>query len=111
MRLLQERRVFVGERRQGETMMWPPNSLVSDIDFATLHLIEIESSFPAASQSGLPSAAADGSVTMNLHQVNQDGAGCVSMLSVFVLRANNTFLDPTHAMFLVMAAKLSKMQL
>lgn len=29
----------------------------------------------AASQAGLPSAAADGSVTMTLHQVNQDGAG------------------------------------
>ncbi|KAJ7653762.1 hypothetical protein B0H17DRAFT_1214618 [Mycena rosella] len=29
----------------------------------------------AASQAGLPTAAADGSVTMTLHQVNQDGAG------------------------------------
>ncbi|KAJ6459500.1 hypothetical protein DFH09DRAFT_1296872 [Mycena vulgaris] len=31
--------------------------------------------FLAASQAGLPTAAADGSVTMTLHQVNQDGAG------------------------------------
>ena len=30
---------------------------------------------PAASQAGLPTAGADGSVTMTLHQVNQDGAG------------------------------------
>ncbi|KAJ6473326.1 hypothetical protein DFH09DRAFT_1380280 [Mycena vulgaris] len=29
----------------------------------------------SASQAGLPTAAADGSVTMTLHQVNQDGAG------------------------------------
>lgn len=29
----------------------------------------------AASASGLPTAAADGTVTMTLHQVNQDGAG------------------------------------
>jgi hypothetical protein len=35
--------------------------------------------FAAASQAGLPTAGADGSVTMTLHQVNQDGAGFVSI--------------------------------
>ncbi|PAV17868.1 gEgh 16 [Pyrrhoderma noxium] len=35
----------------------------------------VEEQLTAASQSGLPSAAADGSITMTLHQVNQDGAG------------------------------------
>ena len=29
----------------------------------------------AASQAGLPTTAADGSISMTLHQVNQDGAG------------------------------------
>jgi len=36
---------------------------------------DVASQLAAASQAGLPSAAADGTVTMNLHQVNQDGAG------------------------------------
>lgn len=36
---------------------------------------DVASQLAAASQAGLPSAAADGSITMNLHQVNQDGAG------------------------------------
>lgn len=31
----------------------------------------------AVASSGLPTAAADGSVSMTLHQVNGDGAGCV----------------------------------
>jgi hypothetical protein len=34
--------------------------------------------FAAASQAGLPTVAADGSITMTLHQVNGDGAGFVS---------------------------------
>ncbi|KAJ7169712.1 hypothetical protein C8R46DRAFT_1217368 [Mycena filopes] len=36
---------------------------------------DVATQLAAASQAGLPSAAADGSVTMTLHQVNQDGAG------------------------------------
>jgi len=36
---------------------------------------DVASQLAAASQAGLPTAAADGSVTMTLHQVNQDGAG------------------------------------
>ncbi|KAF8213242.1 hypothetical protein K438DRAFT_1564710 [Mycena galopus ATCC 62051] len=36
---------------------------------------DVTSQLAAASQAGLPTAAADGSVTMTLHQVNQDGAG------------------------------------
>ncbi|KAJ7625932.1 hypothetical protein FB45DRAFT_750335 [Roridomyces roridus] len=36
---------------------------------------DVASQLAAASAAGLPSAAADGSVTMTLHQVNQDGAG------------------------------------
>ncbi|KAF7339618.1 GEgh 16 [Mycena sanguinolenta] len=36
---------------------------------------DVASQLAAASQAGLPTAAADGTVTMNLHQVNQDGAG------------------------------------
>jgi len=36
---------------------------------------DIESQLSAASSAGLPSAAADGTVTMTVHQVNQDGAG------------------------------------
>ncbi|KAJ6498188.1 hypothetical protein DFH09DRAFT_1052141 [Mycena vulgaris] len=36
---------------------------------------DVASQLAAASQAGLPTAGADGSVTMTLHQVNQDGAG------------------------------------
>jgi len=36
---------------------------------------DVASQLAAASAAGLPTAAADGSVTMTLHQVNQDGAG------------------------------------
>ncbi|KAF7328849.1 GEgh 16 [Mycena venus] len=36
---------------------------------------DVAAQLAAASQAGLPTAAADGSVTMTLHQVNQDGAG------------------------------------
>ncbi|KAJ7706364.1 hypothetical protein B0H17DRAFT_1156667 [Mycena rosella] len=36
---------------------------------------DVATQLAAASQAGLPTAAADGSVTMTLHQVNQDGAG------------------------------------
>jgi len=36
---------------------------------------DVTSQLAVASQAGLPTAAADGSVTMTLHQVNQDGAG------------------------------------
>ncbi|KAJ6497842.1 hypothetical protein C8R45DRAFT_822332 [Mycena sanguinolenta] len=36
---------------------------------------DVVSQLAAASQAGLPTAAADGTVTMTLHQVNQDGAG------------------------------------
>ncbi|KAJ7679312.1 hypothetical protein DFH06DRAFT_1278925 [Mycena polygramma] len=36
---------------------------------------DVASQLAAASSAGLPTAAADGSVTMTLHQVNQDGAG------------------------------------
>lgn len=55
-------------------MMLPPSSLVSF--FRLLHHQNLSDNVSvAASQAGLPSAAADGSVTMTLHQVNQDGAG------------------------------------
>ncbi|KAJ7766045.1 hypothetical protein B0H16DRAFT_1453941 [Mycena metata] len=36
---------------------------------------DVATQLAAASQAGLPTAAADGSVTMTLHQVNGDGAG------------------------------------
>jgi len=36
---------------------------------------DVATQLAAASQAGLPTAGADGSVTMTLHQVNQDGAG------------------------------------
>ncbi|KAJ7463001.1 hypothetical protein FB451DRAFT_1266548 [Mycena latifolia] len=36
---------------------------------------DVAAQLAAASQAGLPTAAADGSVTMTLHQVNGDGAG------------------------------------
>ncbi|TDL20246.1 hypothetical protein BD410DRAFT_725896 [Rickenella mellea] len=36
---------------------------------------DVASQLAAASSAGLPSAAADGTVTMTVHQVNQDGAG------------------------------------
>ncbi|KAJ6612710.1 hypothetical protein B0H10DRAFT_2177356 [Mycena sp. CBHHK59/15] len=36
---------------------------------------DVAAQLAAASTAGLPTAAADGSVTMTLHQVNQDGAG------------------------------------
>jgi len=36
---------------------------------------DVAAQLAAASQAGLPTAGADGSVTMTLHQVNQDGAG------------------------------------
>jgi len=36
---------------------------------------DVAAQLAAASQAGLPTAAADGSVTMTLHQVNEDGAG------------------------------------
>ncbi|CAK5264597.1 unnamed protein product [Mycena citricolor] len=36
---------------------------------------DVTAQLAAAASSGMPSAAADGSVTMTLHQVNQDGAG------------------------------------
>jgi len=36
---------------------------------------DVATQLAAASQAGLPTAAADGSVSMTLHQVNQDGAG------------------------------------
>ncbi|KAJ7207898.1 hypothetical protein GGX14DRAFT_365955 [Mycena pura] len=36
---------------------------------------DVASQLAAASQAGLPTAAADGTVSMTLHQVNQDGAG------------------------------------
>ncbi|EIN07970.1 hypothetical protein PUNSTDRAFT_135487 [Punctularia strigosozonata HHB-11173 SS5] len=36
---------------------------------------DVATQLEAASTAGLPSAAADGTVTMTLHQVNQDGAG------------------------------------
>ncbi|KAF7375951.1 GEgh 16 [Mycena sanguinolenta] len=36
---------------------------------------DVAAQLAAASQAGLPTAAADGTVTMTLHQVNQDGAG------------------------------------
>ncbi|KAJ6509367.1 hypothetical protein C8R47DRAFT_1182772 [Mycena vitilis] len=36
---------------------------------------DVAAQLAAASSAGLPTAAADGSVTMTLHQVNQDGAG------------------------------------
>jgi len=36
---------------------------------------DVASQLAAASAAGLPSAAADGTVSMTLHQVNQDGAG------------------------------------
>ncbi|KAJ7783600.1 hypothetical protein DFH07DRAFT_864567 [Mycena maculata] len=36
---------------------------------------DVASQLAAASQAGLPTAAGDGSVSMTLHQVNQDGAG------------------------------------
>ncbi|KAJ7102103.1 hypothetical protein B0H15DRAFT_943086 [Mycena belliarum] len=46
---------------------------------------DVASQLAAASQAGLPSAAADGSITMNLHQVNQDGAGFVPSLLISIL--------------------------
>jgi hypothetical protein len=36
---------------------------------------DVASQLSALAASGTPSAAADGSVTMTIHQVNQDGAG------------------------------------
>ncbi|KAJ7125329.1 hypothetical protein C8R44DRAFT_852117 [Mycena epipterygia] len=36
---------------------------------------DVATQLAAASQAGLPTAAADGTVTMTIHQVNQDGAG------------------------------------
>ncbi|KAJ6592333.1 hypothetical protein B0H19DRAFT_890137, partial [Mycena capillaripes] len=36
---------------------------------------DVAAQLAAASQAGLPTAAADGSVTMTLHQINGDGAG------------------------------------
>lgn len=56
------------------TMMLPPSSLVSFFCLSH-HKTLPDNVSVAASQAGLPSAAADGSVTMTLHQVNQDGAG------------------------------------
>lgn len=42
-------------------------------------VLERSPTHAAADSAGLPSAAADGSVTMTVHQVNQDGAGYAPM--------------------------------
>ncbi|KAJ7357190.1 hypothetical protein DFH08DRAFT_851283 [Mycena albidolilacea] len=44
---------------------------------------DVAAQLAAASQAGLPTAADDGSVTMTLHQVNQDGAGRLPSPSKF----------------------------
>lgn len=55
--------------------MMLPLSLLVIFFCLSHHKNSSDNVYVAASQAGLPSAAADGSVTMTLHQVNQDGAG------------------------------------